>query len=381
MKKIYWRPSGVSRSMMLMMSALAIMGMIAVESFKTKNRQRMYDEKLKAAQLMSQSMSALAERRAEVAGHIDLEDDPTRSGMIGALMSDITSTSGHLQAKQTTVNPNWAAVMVDLYRRAKLKSGDTIAVGLSGSFPALNLATFAAAEAMGLKVVSITGVSSSMWGANLPEFTWLDMERHLSERKLLKTRSVAATLGGVGDNARGVSAKGRALLKEAIERNGLPLVSSKSEDEGLQERMDIYRRHANGAEIRAYVNVGGNTLSVGSLVGKRLYNEGLNLHPSAGALSVDCVMTRFAKENIPVIHMIRVENLAERYGLPLAPRVMPKAGEGKIFLKAEYNLALVASVIVVLLGLLYVFMKSDIGYRIFHSGDLKEGAKPPAPMV
>ncbi|MBM4290323.1 MAG: poly-gamma-glutamate system protein [Deltaproteobacteria bacterium] len=381
MKKIYWRPSGVSRSMMLMMSALAIVGMIAVESFKTKNRQRMYDEKLKAAQLMSQSMSALAERRAAVAGHIDLEDDPTRSGMIGALMSDITSTSGHLQAKQTTVNPNWAAVMVDLYRRAKLKAGDTIAVGLSGSFPALNLATYAAAEAMELKVVSITGVSSSMWGANLPEFTWLDMERHLLDRKILRTRSVAATLGGVGDNARGVSPKGRALLKAAVERSGLPLITSKSEDEGLEERMEIYRRSANGAEIKAYVNVGGNTLSVGSLVGKRLYSEGLNLHPSAGALSVDCVMTRFAKEDIPVIHMIRVDQLAERYGLPLAPRVMPKAGEGTIFLKAEYNISLVVGVIAALLGLLYVFMKSDVGYRIFHSGDLKEGAKPPAPMV
>jgi ABC-type uncharacterized transport system permease subunit len=92
-------------------------------------------------------------------------------------------------------------------------------------------------------------------------------------------------------------------------------------------------------------------------------------------------MTRFAREDVPVIHMIRIHRLADRFGLPLSPVELPKVGEGKIFTKAEYNLNLVIAVLAALLGLLYVFMKSDIGYRIFYSGELKEGAKPPTPMV
>ena len=381
MKKIYWRPSGVSRSMMMMMAGFAIIGLLSVELFKTNITQKMYKEKLRAAKQMESAINILSQKRAEVTGHIDLESDPARSGLIGQLMSDITSTSGHLAAKQTSINPNWAAVMVELFRRAKLKKGDTVALGLSGSFPALNLATFMAAESMGLKVISIVGVSASMWGANVPEFTWLDMEGILAERKLISRRSIAASLGGVGDRARGISAKGRELLKAAIDRHGVHLIASKTPELGLAERMEIYKREAGEEPIKAYVNVGGNTLSVGSMVGKKLYRSGLNMNPSADALSIDCVMTRFARENIPVIHMIRVHGLAERFGLPLSPLELPKVGEGKIFTKAEYNINLVLGVLFALLGLLYVFMKSDIGYRILYSGEVKEGAKPPTPMV
>jgi len=381
MKKVYWRPSGVSRSMMMMMAGFAVIGLLSVELFKTNITQKMYKEKLRAAKQMESAINILSQKRAEVTGHIDLESDPARSGLIGQLMSDITSTSGHLQAKQTSINPNWAAVMVELFRRAKLKKGDTVALGLSGSFPALNLATFMAAESMGLKVISIVGVSASMWGANVPEFTWLDMEGILAERQLISRRTVAASLGGVGDRARGISAKGRGLLKAAIDRHRIHLITSKTPELGLAERMEIYKREAGEEPIKAYVNVGGNTLSVGSMVGKKLYRSGLNMNPSADALSIDCVMTRFARENIPVIHMIRVHGLADRFGLPLSPLELPKVGEGKIFTKAEYNINLVLGVLISLLGLLYIFMKSDIGYRILYSGEVKEGAKPPTPMV
>ena len=94
MKKIYWRPSGVSRSMMLMMTAFAIVGMLSVEVFKTNITQKLYKEKIKAAKLMESGVSLMGQKRAEVVGHIDLENDPTRSGLIGELMTEITSNAG-----------------------------------------------------------------------------------------------------------------------------------------------------------------------------------------------------------------------------------------------------------------------------------------------
>lgn len=382
MKKIYWRPSGVSRNMLLMLALFSVTGISAVEIFKTTIEQKLYKEKLRAAKQMKAAIKLLAEKREQVSGSIDTEIDPTRSGLIGTLMSEITSTSGHLGAKQTSVNPNWAAVMVEHFRRAKLNAGDTIAIGFSGSFPALNLATIIAAESYGLKPIVTTGVTSSMWGANLPEFTWLDMERHLIEARIIKTKSMAASLGGQGDRGRGLSKRGLQLVKSAILRNAVQRIEATTPQESMDQRMEIYRTAAGDADIKAYVNVGGNTVSVGSLLGKKLYKEGLNLRPSASALSVDSMMSRFAREGIPVIHMIRVKQLAEKYGLPNEPNELPKVGQGRIFVKAEYNLILTILVLISICSLLYIFMKSDLGFRIFYSAESKDNsAQPPSPMV
>lgn len=382
MKKIYWRPSGVSRSMLLMLALFSLGGITVVEVFKTTIEQKMYKEKLKAARRMKQAIEYLADKREKLSGQIDRDSDPAQSGLIGTLMTNITSTSGHLGAKQTSVNPNWAAVMIEHFRSADLKSGDAIAIGFSGSFPALNLATIIAAESYGLKPLVTTGVTSSMWGANLPEFTWLDIERHLLEAHFIKTKSLAASLGGQGDRGRGLSKKGIQLVKSAIMRNGVDRIEAQSTEESMDQRMDIYRKEAGEAEIKAYVNVGGNTVSVGSSLGKKLYKEGLNLRPSAAALSVDSMMSRFAREGLPVIHMIRVKKLAEKYGLPIEPKKLSMPGEGRIFVKEEYNLSLAIVVLITLCSLLYIFMKSDLGFRIFYSTEIKdESALPPSQMV
>ena len=146
--------------------------------------------------------------------------------------------------------------------------------------------------------------------------------------------------------------------------------------------MDIYLKAAGESEIKAYVNVGGNTVSVGSSLGKKLYKEGLNLRPSATALRVDSMMSRFAREGLPVIHMIRVKNLAEKYGLPIEPKQLSKPGEGRIFIKEEYNIPLAISVLLSLCALLYIFIKSDLGFRIFYGAEMKDkSAQPPSQMV
>ena len=382
MKRVYWRPSGVSRSIHLILAICSIAGITSVEVFRTTLKQKMYQEKTAAARTMQKAIQFLGAKRIEISGEIDLQSDPTGSGLIGVLMSEITSTSGHLQAKQTSINPNWAAVVVEYLRRAKLKRGDTIAVGFSGSFPALNLATIIAAETMGLRVLLTTGLTASMWGANVPEFTWLDMERFLIEGKQISTKSLASSFGGQGDRAHGISTRGRQLIKAAILRNHVKIIEAPSPEQSLESRMEIYERAAQGEKIKAYINVGGNTISVGSSIGKKLYREGINLRPSASALSVDCVMSRFARKGLPVIHLIRIHKLAERHGLPVSPSVLPKVGEGLVFAKEEYNLYLASAVLLFILVLLFVFMKSDLGFRIMYiAEELKTDAQPPSPMV
>ena len=381
MKKIYWRPSKVPRVVLVVIAIIAITSMISVELMKVHRKQPYYPEKLQAAKLMKEGMEAIRKYRVKHFDPIDDEVDPANSGLIGLPASPITSKFGYLPAKQTTINPNWAAVMVEMLKRAGTKKGDLVAMGFSGSFPSINLAALVAAEVLNLKAIPITSVAASTWGANIPEFTWLDMERVLYQRKIVSSRSVAASLGGQDDRALARSRKGRDLLNEAIVRNKVELVEIESSKESLDARMTIYQKFARGERIKAYVNVGGGTVSVGTAAGKKLFKPGLNQRFSSSALRIDSVMSRFAREGIPIIHIIHVDDLAEQYGLPKSPNTMPSAGEGHIFIKVEYNLFLVVANLIIMVFILYIFLRSDVGYRIFGSKRITQTPKHPEPMV
>jgi hypothetical protein len=98
-------------------------------------------------------------------------------------------------------------------------------------------------------------------------------------------------------------------------------------------------------------------------------------------MKIDSVTTRFAQTGAPIIHIYRIEELAAKYGLPEAPEEVPKVGGGLMFTSLEYNLYLVAGNLLILLFISYLFLKLDIGYRIFGSTRITETPKHPQPMV
>jgi poly-gamma-glutamate system protein len=355
--------------------------MTAVEIFKVDKRQPHYKAKLRASSTMKKGMDVIRAYRISNFGPLDPEVDPASSGMIGKLITPVTSLMGHLESKRTTVNPNWGAVLVEMLKKAGAKRGDLVAVGFSGSFPALNLAVLAAAKGLGLRVLAISSASASAWGANLPELTWLDMERILYEKGIINTRSVAASLGGLKDRAVGMSKRGRELLKEAIERAGARLIFNKDLDDSIDHRMAIYREFAGDTPIAVYVNVGGGTVSVGTRMGKMLFRPGLTKRARRQALLIDSIMTRFAREGVPVIHLSQIKKLAARYGIPEAPNRMARVGKGAIFVRSEYSLWLAAGLLALISLALYLFIKIDVGYRIFSSKRPSSGDGQPKQMV
>jgi poly-gamma-glutamate system protein len=381
MKKLYWRPSKASWKIHILVAILAAASITAVEFFKIEKRQRYYRPKIRAASLMKRGMDLIKAHRIANVEPLDSEVDPTNSGLIGKLITPITSLAGHLEAKRTTANPNWAAVLVEMIKKAGVKKNDTIAVGFSGSFPALNLAVLAAARALKIRVVAISSASASAWGANHPKLSWLDMERILYEKKLITVRSVAASLGGLKDRAVGMSKKGRDTLKEIIVRNGARLIAAKNMDESIDTRMAIFREVADDNPITLYINVGGGTVSVGTRIGKALYRPGLNRRASREALSQDSVMTRFARQGTPIIHLSQIKFLAARYQIPIAPNHMPRVGHGAIYMRKEYNLWLTFIGLLVLCLALYFFLRIDVGYRIFSARHNSHSDTSPKPMV
>lgn len=380
MKKLYWRPQRLS-SRVLTLIALVALGLLgAVETLRVKEKQRYYKEKRAAAQLCLRGFETIKEERLRRHIPISAETDPAISGLIGELLSSVTTNTGHLPAKQTSINPNFAAAVVDMLMRAGVQPNDLVAVGFSGSFPALNTCVLAAIETLKLRPVIVSSAGASQFGANHPRFMWPDMESTLVAKRIFGHRSVGFSLGGIDDSALGLSDEGRQLIRKAIERNGYPYVETTSYEDSLQKRMSLYRLHGSEGEYKAYINVGGGTTSVGTKVGKELFEPGLNRRLPRGP-QIDSVMSRFVESDVPVIHLSMMSKLAERYGFPVLSPVMPLVGEGKIFWREAYNYWLAGGALLTVIVLLVAFLRLDWGYRLFTSRPSERDAGRPEPMV
>ncbi len=381
MKKLYWRPQRVSLKLLWVVALVGISGLIAVENYRVREQQPFYVEKMRAAKLAKRAFEVILQERLRLGHPLDAEADPAGTGLIGDLLTPVTTNPGHLPAKQTSANPNFAAVIVHLLMRAGVEPGDRVAVGVSGSFPALNICLYAAMKELELKPVIISSAGSSQWGANFQDFMWPIMEKVLEEKRVFPFRSVAVSRGGIDDRGLGLTKSARKLLDHAIEISGAPPLFVANYDEGLQKRMEIFQEQSEGDDYAVYINVGGGTTSVGTKVGKKLFKPGLNRYPPRGPIAIDSVMSRFASDGVPVIHLIQIDTLATYYGLPSSPTTMPKVGEGKIFYREVHSPLLALIVLLIITALLVAFVRLDWGYRLFAANKRDTGSNKPERMV
>jgi poly-gamma-glutamate system protein len=221
--------------------------------------------------------------------------------------------------------------------------------------------------ALRLEPIVISSLSGSQWGANHPKFLWTDMERWLYQRKIFPFRSVAISLGGAEDRALGLSEGGIALLQSAVRRNKLQFIEPANYAESVVERMAIYRDAAGDKPIRAYVNVGGGTSSVGTRRSKFAFQPGVNRQTPPKAALIDSVMARFLDDGIPVVHLLQINRMAQRYGLPLAPQVRPPVGSGQVFLLRRYSSVLTGAALATVVASLLLFIRSGRGRMALQS--------------
>ena len=378
MKKIYWRPQSTPLFAFVLIALFSLAGIMAVERFRVEEKRPSYQKKIEASRLALEAMELIKDERMRRGLSIDSETDPAGSGLIGSFVTPVTTDAGDLDAKQTAINPNFAAVAVELLRETNVKEGDPVAVSFSGSFPALNIAVYAAIRVLHLRPTIISSVSSSQWGANEPEFLWLDMEHCLQDRGLFPFRSTAASLGGRLDRGREMTEKSRRIALDAVERNGLTLIRTKTLHEDIDERMAIYFRED---APKAYINVGGGRAAAGPRPFKVLLKPGLLASDLPEIVRGDYLIARFLKEGIPVIQFYDVKRLARHYGLPIAPTAMPEVGQGRIYYGTHYNKWLAAMVLFVIVAGLFVFSRSDWGFRMLQVSSRREEMGPPEPMV
>jgi len=340
------------------LGALAISLLIIVENSKEFQKQANYEEKIQAAQLNKKCMIYLKNTFFANEIAIDNINDPNETGIIGQQFSEITSGRGSLPVKLSTANPNFAAMIVTQLKEAGLKKGDGVAVCVTGSFPALNIATCAAIETMGLQPIFITSVTSSSWGANSPAFTWLDMHKSLYDAKLISFMPVASSIGGNEDLGRTLSKEGRDLATAAIERNELHYINSGTLEGNITERMKIFENGT--SKVKMFINVGGGIASLGSNNNADVLPSGLRTSAKINELPDHRgVVYEMVRKDIPILNLLHINRLMERYDLPRDPVPLPKIGEGSLYKTFRYDLTVVVAATSVFLSLILGVMYYD----------------------
>ncbi|KAA0246887.1 MAG: poly-gamma-glutamate system protein [Ignavibacteriota bacterium] len=346
-----------SKTVLSVLSLLALMAFLAVEYDKEDVKLKFYEQKFEASKLAKEAMDYLKESRMRKGVFVDVINDPNETALIGQDITPITTDRGYIEAKLTATNPNFAAVVVDMLKEAELEKNDVVAVAFTGSFPGLNIAVHSALQTLKLKPIIITSVGASNWGANDPYYTWLDMERSLYNRGIFKNKSVAASIGGGLDRGRGLSPEGRQLIVDAINRNKIEFINEEHLESSIQKRIELYNKYRKKDKIKAFINVGGGISSIGSVENSKFIPTGFSKILPMKNYPVRGLLIYMAEKNIPVIHLLNVNQLAQQYGLPINPSPLPRQGEGEIFIQKRYSVLLTAGVslfLTVAIGFVYL---------------------------
>lgn len=356
----------------LSLVALAVVGVLlltAVERSKSPVKQPYFDEKMVAAARTMAALEAIRSARLGSGVPIDVVNDPNETGLIGHEFSLITTSRGSHDEKLHALDPNIAGVFVDMLKRARVGEDDLVAVAVTGAFPLLNAGMLCAIESLGATPVVITSVGSSMWGANDPRMTWLDMESVLLENGIIAHRSVAASRGGGDDRGRGLSPEGRALVDSAAARNGVPLIDEPTLDESIARRMELYDEAAAGRAYSLYVNVGGGLGSVGSSQVYRLLGAGLSRNLGTKNFPRRGALVRMAQRGMPVIHVPSADAFIERYDMSSEVVPLPDVGTGGTFYRDRYSVPLAGVLAVLYIFAIFVVVRIDLKHYLFRKRD------------
>ncbi|MDP2208894.1 MAG: poly-gamma-glutamate system protein [Bacteroidota bacterium] len=361
-----WTEGKPTNITLIGLTLFSILIFFLAEQTAEPERQPYFEKKLEAAQLSLVAMHTIKNHTDNLGIKIDLQNDPYSTGIIGQENTQITSDRGIVTSKILSTNPNYAAAFVDMLIKAKVKKRSIVAVGMTGSFPGWNISFLAACKVMELKPIVISSVGASDWGANIPTLTWLDMESVLKQKGIFPFTSSAASIGGGSDNGRGLSPEGRDLIKEAIKRNNVHLISEPSLEGNIDKRMELYTKLTKNQSIACYINIGGGVASVGGSQNTRLIPPGVTQHLAVMNFPVRAVINRMAEQGLPVINLLEVEKIALKYNFPTeVGNEPPKLGEGPLFFKDRYSVSGTIMLTIFLAFVVFVLIRIDVKHYLF----------------
>jgi poly-gamma-glutamate system protein len=334
---------------------LVIILILSVILFIISEKYSFFMKERKDSVVMSHA-SALASEWFDVIGNVKKEkglllpeyENLKYPGLIGLEYSDITTTLGSLDAKYTANNPEFAALTIKYLDDAGIDSNSTVGVISSGSFPSIAISTLAALQTIGAKVVLISSLGASSYGANDPNATWIDMEKWLREKAGLKYKSSIVTLGAEDDAGLGLQDEGISSLEQAAKRCGVTLYKPKSFQESLHTKLDLLTSN----HISLLINIGGNQVALGKCPHGNAIKNGFHKIINSCSDSDRGLIFRLAEKGIPVVHFLNIKSLAVEYGLPIAPAQKFTKSDILYLEKVPHKLQLILFLIIITFSLL-----------------------------
>jgi poly-gamma-glutamate system protein len=193
------------------------------------------------------------------------------------------------------------------------------------------VAVFSAAKAMNLKLIVINSLGASQWGANSPDFHWLDMQSCLLNAGIFDAKPIGLSLGGARDEGKDMNPEGRFLLVNEIRESGIFFIHEPDLKRNVEARMCLYEEKAGEGKIKAFINIGGSWSNMGEDPEILKLRPGLVKIKQFPPAEKRGVLFAMAALNIPAFHLLYIKGLVERYGLSWDPFPLPQPGKGKIY--------------------------------------------------
>lgn len=317
----------------LAVAGLAILSLVCLAVFfiqeKSQAKKMPADLiELQAARLMAEASEAIfSSQKARGLSPENNHFDVNRTGLIGLENSPLTTTLGNLKAKRTTTNPNLAALVVHLMKKAGVKKGDIVAMGASSSFPALITASYCAARSMEVELLTIISLGASQWGANQTEFSWLEIEECLRQAGFNQHRLLALSWGGEDDSGKEYPEDFRKRALEKASNLNLKFLEAGSFEQRVQQHKKLYFEAAGDQGIKAFINLGGSSVNLGRDASILELSPGLAEVKKIPPEKSRGMIQEMARLGIPVIHFLNIRRLIEAYNFPWDPQPLPEPGE------------------------------------------------------
>lgn len=333
--------TGVSLKWLSVGVVIGLISFFLLTSSAKRSETPYISTQLAAASLMMEATREISSYRLSLGIEIDPLLDPNGTGLIGPEFTELTTTLGNLEAKRTSTNPDFAALLVKYFKELGLRKGDPVAIGASGSFPSLVLATLCACEAMNLEPLLIYSIGASEHGATHPDFTFIRMLQRLVEKGLLRDSLIAVSLGGNNDNARGMFFPGAVeKMTEIALSSGKTFIHEDTLQKSIDARFKIYSEHAGGLP-KVFVNVGGASPNFGeSLAALSLENGLITSLKNIPSGEDRGLIFEYASRGVPSIHLLNIRDLALKNGIPIDPVPLPEPGKSGVYYIDSYSLPL-----------------------------------------
>lgn len=279
-----------------------------------------------------------------------IEDiDLNETGLIGPEWTPLTTTPGLEDAKRTALDPNFAALLTRYFKEAGLETGDKLAVGTSGSFPGLVLATLCAATEMELDTKVIASFGSSMYGATRVEFNIVRIMSILKENGLIDYELLAVSPGGTNDY--GESAlwlDSRDTIAALAAETGVEYIDYNDIEKSIARRLELF-----GEDVDCFVNVGGASANSGTSAYTLDFPNGLVLDPPRIPTTANRgLMYEYAARGVPVVNMLNVRKLATDNGIAFDPVPLTQPGEGGVYYDIAYPVWIAVLAAALMIGVL-----------------------------